>query len=240
MKFNLNDMQNMDLNKSMKYLLFLSFVTQWSFLSMIINLFTMGIIRIPLFVLMIIDALTMLKIQNKTIKRPSFILSKIWDLIDIITNHRNTKNYNYGYNDSTVHTVFDRISHSLSNCINKIKNIFNNYNEDKINRKKYDKEREINKFSDEIGKNITIEYTSPDKKLKKKSFKYNDRATTYVNMLESEGYKNYTKYNIDPQTGSTYIVFNKNKDIIDLSANKIQLKHDDKDYKYVTYGWPKK
>ena len=54
MKFNFNNMQDFDMNKSMKYLIFLSFVTQWSFLSMIINLFTMGIIGIPLFILMIL------------------------------------------------------------------------------------------------------------------------------------------------------------------------------------------
>ena len=84
MKFNFNNMQDFDMNKSMKYLIFLSFVTQWSFLSMIINLFTMGIIGIPLFILMILDALSMLHYEDKTIKRPSFILAKIWDVVDRI------------------------------------------------------------------------------------------------------------------------------------------------------------
>lgn len=238
MKFNLNDLQNLDINKSMNILLFLSFVMQWSFLSMIINLFTMGIIRIPLFILLILDVISMIFLQNKTIKRPSFILSKIWDLIDIITNHRNNSTYNSHGRNTSLTTPFENISRSFNNVINKMKNLINNFKSDKINNKKYDTERQLNKFSGEIGKKITIEYTSQNNKLKKKSFEYKDRASTYVNMLESEGYKNYTRYNLDPKTSQSYIIFNKNKDIINLSENRIQLKHDDKDYKFVTAGWP--
>ena len=238
MKFNLNDMQNFDINKSMKYLIFLSFVTQWSFLSMVVNLFTMGIIRLPLFILLIIDALTMINLENRTIKRPSYILATIWDLVDVVTNRRNNNNFdNYTSNSSLVNTL-DTVYQSFNNNMNKIRNIFNNFKDEKKTNNKYNKERELNKFSDEIGKNITIEYTSPDNKLKKKSFEYKDRASTYINMLESEGYKNYTKYNLDPNNSLTYIIFNKNRDIVDLSANKIQLKHDDENYKLITEGWP--
>lgn len=238
MKFNLNDMQNFDINKSMKYIIFLSFVTQWSFLSMIINLFTLGIFRIPLFIIMIIDALTMIRNDSKTIKRPSWILSRIWDLIDIFTNNRNSQGYYNSNKNNSIYNAFNNISNNINNFSNKIKNIFNNLKEEKLSSKKYDKERELNKFSNEIGKKITVEYTSENNKLKKKSFKYKDRASTYINMLESKGYKNYTKYNLDATNSLTYIIFNKDKDIVDLTSNKIQLSHKNTEYKFVTDGWP--
>lgn len=237
MKFDVNNMQNFDINKSMKILIFLSFVIQWSFLSMIINLFTMGIVSFPLFILLILDALTMIKIENKTIKRPSFILSLIWDMIDYISNRRSPSINNTNTNTSVVNT-FDRLSINLRNTINKIKNMLNNLRSEKLSRNKYNKERQLNKFSDEIGKKVIIEYTSQDQKLKKKTFDYKDRASTFINILESKGYKNYTKYNLDINSSLTYLVYNKNKDIIDISANKIQVKKDEKTYKYVTDGWP--
>ena len=241
MRFNLNNMQNFDINKSMKYLIFLSFVTQWSFLSMIINLFTMGIIGIPLFILMILDALTMLKFEDKTIKKPSFILSKLLDVIDTISNKGNTNNPNYKTNSSSsLFKIFDKISYKLDNITNIIKNLINNFDDDESTDNKYYKERQLNKFSNEIGKEIIIEYTSQDNILKKKSFMYKDRATTFIKMLESNGYKNYSKYNIDPNNGLTYLVFNKDKDIVDVFTNKIQIKHDDNNYKIITEGWPKK
>lgn len=240
MKFNLNNMQNFDMNKTMKYLIFLSFVTQWSFLSMIINLFTMGIIGIPLFIVMILDALTMIKFEDKTIKRPSFILSKIWDILDRLSNKDN-KNYNNNTNNfSSFYRGIGNISNSFNGLRNKINNLINNFDEDESRNNKYYKERELNKFSDEIGKKITIEYTSEDNNLKKKTFQYKDRATTFIKMLESNGYKNYTKYNVDPKNSLTYIIFNKNKDIVNVFENKIQTKHDDKNYKIITEGWPKK
>lgn len=239
MKFDYNNLQNMDINKMMKYMIFLSFVTQWSFISMIINLFTMGIIRIPLFVLLIIDALTMITYKEKTIKRPSYLLSKLWDFIEYIQGSRGMNSYN-SRNVNSLANTFSNINFHIKNTSNKIKNIFNNIHSVKINHRKYDKERELNKFSDEVGKKVTIEYTSHDNKLKKKSFEYKDRANTYIKMLESQGYKNYTKYNLDPKQSQTYIIFNKNKDIIDIEHNKIQLKKEDKDYKYVIDGWPKK
>lgn len=241
MKFNLNDMQNFDMNKTMKYLIFLSFVTQWSFLSMIINLFTMGIIGIPLFILMILDALTMIKFEDKTIKRPSLVLSKIWDVIDAFSNKGNSNNYNHNVNDSSpLYKGADNISNGFKNLRNKIQNLINNFDEDKSNNKKYHRERELNKFSDEIGENITIEYTSQDNVLKKKSFKYKDRATTFIKMLESNGYMDYTKYNVNPADSLTYIIFNKNRDIVNVFENKIQTKHDDENYKIITEGWPEK
>lgn len=240
MKFNLNNMQNFDMNKTMKYLIFLSFVTQWSFLSMIINLFTMGIIGIPLFIVMILDALTMIKFEDKTIKRPSFILSKIWDILDRLSNKDN-KNYNNNtINFSSFYRGIGNISKTFNGLRNKINNLINNFDEDESRNNKYYKERELNKFSDEIGKKITIEYTSEDNNLKKKTFQYKDRATTFIKMLESNGYKDYTKYNVDPKNSLTYIIFNKNKDIVNVFKNKIQTKHDDKNYKIITEGWPKK
>ncbi len=240
MKFNLNNMQNFDMNKTMKYLIFLSFVTQWSFLSMIINLFTMGIIGIPLFIVMILDALTMIKFEDKTIKRPSFILSKIWDILDRLSNKDN-KNYNNNTNNfSSFYRGIGNISKTFNGLRNKINNLINNFDDDESRNNKYYKERELNKFSDEIGKKITIEYTSEDNNLKKKTFQYKDRATTFIKMLESNGYKDYTKYNVDPKNSLTYIIFNKNKDIVNVFENKIQTKHDDKNYKIITEGWPKK
>ena len=199
----------------------------------------MGMISIPLFVLMIVDALTMLKFEDKTIKRPSFILSKIWDFIDMFKRQKKEPTL-YRQEESSLLSSFDNITSYFSNIGKKIKNLFNNLEEEKVNDKKYDTERKLNKFSDEIGEKITIEYTSPDKKLKKKTFEYKDRAITYIKMLESNGYKNYTKYNLNADTSSTYIILNKNKDIVDIEKNRIQLKHDDPDYKYVIRGWPKK
>lgn len=240
MKFDYNNIQNMDIKKMMKYLIFISFATQWSLISMILNLFTMGLIRIPLFILLIIDALSMLVFKEKTVKRPSFLLSKLWDLIEYIQGSRSNPGYSTASKSGSVSNTFNNVTNSVNKTKNKIKNVFNNINSIKINNKKYNKERELNKFSSEIGKKITVEYTSQDNKLQKKTFEYKDRATTYIKMLESKGYKNYTKYNINPTQTETYIIFNKNKDIIDIENNKIQLKKQDKNYKYVVDGWPKK
>ena len=108
MKFNVNNMENFDINKSMKILMFLSFVTQWSLLSMIINLFTMGIVSIPLFILLIIDAISMIFLENRTLKRPSFILSLIWDMIDYISNRRSSpSSFNSGKNSTSVNTLIN-------------------------------------------------------------------------------------------------------------------------------------
>ena len=239
MKFDYNNMQNMDINNMMKYIVFISFVAQWSIISMILNLFTMGILRLPLFVLLIADALTMIKLKNKTIKRPSFLLSKMWDVIEFFQHRKSNESY-HGGNSSSSSSIVSTISNHFTSIKDKIRNIFNNFNSSNNQDKKYNTERELNKFNAEIGKKITIEYTSEDNKLKKKDFKYKDRATTYLKMLEAKGYKNYTKYNLNPQQSLTYIIFNKNKDIIDIENNRIQTKKEDKDYKFITDGWPKK
>ncbi len=239
MKFDYNNMQNMDINNMMKYIVFISFVAQWSIISMILNLFTMGILRLPLFVLLIADALTMIKLKNKTIKRPSFLLSKMWDVIEFFQHRKSNESY-HGGNSSSSSSIVSTISNHFTSIKDKIRNIFNNFNSSNNQDKKYNTERELNKFNAEIGKKITIEYTSEDNKLKKKDFKYKDRATTYIKMLEAKGYKNYTKYNLNPQQSLTYIIFNKNKDIIDIENNRIQTKKEDKDYKFITDGWPKK
>jgi len=239
MKYDYNNMQNMDINNMMKYIVFISFVAQWSIISMILNLFTMGILRLPLFVLLIADALTMIKLKNKTIKRPSFLLSKMWDVIEFFQHRKSNESY-HGGNSSSSSSIVSTISNHFTSIKDKIRNIFNNFNSSNNQDKKYNTERELNKFNAEIGKKITIEYTSEDNKLKKKDFKYKDRATTYIKMLEAKGYKNYTKYNLNPQQSLTYIIFNKNKDIIDIENNRIQTKKEDKDYKFITDGWPKK
>lgn len=234
MKFDYNNMQNMDINKTMKYLIFISFAFQWSIISMILNLFTMGIIRIPLFILLIIDALTMITYKEKSIKKPSYILAKLWNLIEYIQTGRLNRNYNSSGN------AISNINYQFINLKNKITDLINNLKDNKQKQKKYNMERELNKFNPEIGKKVIIEYTSENKKLEKKSFKYKDRAITHIKMLESKGYKNYTKYNLNPEESLTYMIYNKNRDIIDLENNTIQLKKDDKDYKFVTDGWPKK
>ena len=240
MRQNFNNFQNYDINNMMKYLTIFSFIVQWSFLSMILNLFTMGIIRFPLFILFILDALTMISMKNKTIKRPSFILSKIWNIIDFITLKRNNQVNTNQYNNNSVVNTYDNVTSTFRNISNKINNTINNIRSWKINNKKYDKERKINKFPDKIGKKVIIEYISPDEKLKRKTFEYKDRAITYMKMLESNGYKNYSVYSVNPNIAPAYMIFNKDKDIVDLENMQIKLKKDDKNYKFVTDGWPKK
>jgi hypothetical protein len=149
------------------------------------------------------------------------------------------KTFNHNSSSSIIR-IFDKIFSKLDDVTNIIKNLINNFDEDEATNNKYYKERELNRFSDEIGEEIIIEYTSQENILKKKSFIYKDRATTFINMLESNGYKNYSKYNVNPENGLTYLVFNKNKDIVDVFTNKIQIEHDDKNYKIITEGWPEK
>ena len=238
MKDNFNNFQNMDLKNIMRIMMFLSFVVQWSLISMILNLFTMGLLRFPLFIVMLLDFVSMLFISNKSIKKPSFILSAIWNSIDCLGNSggsstRENSTYHGFYN------VLDSVTIFLKKRYSKIKNTLQNIRTLRINHRKYDKEREINKFDSKLGKKITIEYTSQDEKLKKKTFEYKDRAITYLKMLEANGYKNYTKYNLDINNSSAYIIFNEKKDVIDLENNTIQITQKNKDYKHVTNGWPK-
>lgn len=239
MKSNFNNFQNMDLNNMMRIIRFLSFIVQWSLISMILNLFTMGLLRFPLFIVMLLDALSMLFVNNKSIKKPSFILSMIWNFIDYLRNPGGS-NTHFNSTNNGIYKVLDKITLYLNKASSKIKNSLENIKSLKSNRRKYDTEREINKFDSKLGKKITIESISQGEKLKKKTFEYKDRAITYLKMLESNGYKNYTKYNIDINNTSAYIILNEKRDVIDLENNTIQITQENKDYQHVTNGWPKK
>lgn len=100
-------------------------------------------------------------------------------------------------------------------------------------------ERQLNKFSADIGKKVYIESLS-DGKITKKDFKYKDRAVSYVNMLKSNGYKDFTKYNLDINTAKAYIIFNKDDDIVNLDSNSVETSHLDNDYKFIISDWPRK
>lgn len=239
MRQDFNNFQNFDINNMMKYLIIFSFVAQWSFLSMILNLFTMSMIRFPLFILFILDALSMFSIKNKTIKRPSFILSKIWDLIDLITTRRRGHNNTYSNTNSMVDT-YNSLTNTITNITNKIKNVTNNLDNWKKDNKKYEAQRELNKFPDNIGKKVIIEYISPGEKLKRKTFEYKDSAITFIKMLESNSYKNYSLYTVNTQLAPAYQIFNQNRDVVDLENMKIKITKEHKNYKFVTEGWPKK
>lgn len=63
---------------------------------------------------------------------------------------------------------------------------------------------------------------------------------SYVNVLKENGYKDFTKYNINVNTGSAYLIVNKNRDIVDIENNSIQMSHDSKDYDMIVDNWPKK
>lgn len=239
MKQNFYNNQNYDINNMMKYLTIISFIVQWSFLTMLLNLFTMGLVRFPLFIIFILDALSIFMIKNKTIKRPSFILSKIWDLIDLITMKRNGQNLNNANTNSLVN-VHNSITNVIDKISKKIKNTTNNFDNLKKEDKKYEAQRELNKFPDSIGKKVIIEYISPGQKLKRKTFEYKDSAVTFIRTLESNSYKNYSIYSINTQLAPAYMIFNQNRDIVDLEKMKIKITSKDKNYKFVTDGWPKK
>lgn len=241
MRPNFNNMNNnYNINNMMRWLYVLSFIVQWSIISMILNLFTLGLIQIPLFIVFILDALSMIiiKQENKTLRKPSFILSKIWDIIEYITrgrqgNYNNTNNF-----INSIYNLSDKIRNTFQNISDKFQNIKNNINKTRQNNKKYNIERELNKFSPEIGDKITIESIKPGEKLEKKKFKYRDRAISYIKILESNGYADYTKYNINLNLSPAYIIINKERDLVDIDSNKIKLKHDTNDYHYVIDGWP--
>lgn len=239
MQQNFNNLNNMNINNIYKMIFIFSFMFQWSILSFIINLVTLWTFSHILFVIFIIDAISMLIIKNKTIKRPSFILSKIWDLLEFlhVSNGQNpniydisrkTQNFSYKVQDT-----YNSIKTKISNTLNKITNFKQEHN-------KYQTERNKNKFSKEIGKKVTVEQITYGKKLQKKSFKYRDRTMSYIKVLEKNGYKDYTKYNLDPNISNAYIIVNKNKDIIDVKNNSIAINHNTNDYKIVLEGWPKK
>lgn len=233
---NYSNLGNLNLNNIMTATYIFSFIFQWSILSMIINLFTMGMIRRELFILFILDAISMLIIKDKTMIKPSFILTQLWNLISILfkTDKVNTNN------PLEILMMLSNVKNKISNAFHSIKNKFNNVKNsitsvERENRK-YEKTRDLNKFNDEIGSKVTVESVS-DGKYDKKTFKYKDRTQSYVHMLEANGYKNYRKYSINPEHGKSYIIINKNKDIIDIENNRIDIKHDHPDYKFIIDGW---
>lgn len=135
----------------------------------------------------------------------------------------------------------------LSNARTKISNSFNSIKDEltkmknsithvKRENRKYEKTRNLNKFSDEIGSKVTVESVI-DGEYDKKTFKYKDRTQSYVHMLEANGYKNYRQYSLDPKNSKSYIIINKNKDLIDIENNRIDIKHDHPDYKFIIDGW---
>lgn len=231
-----SNLGNLNIKNIMNITYLFSFIFQWSMLSMIINLFTMGMIRRELFVIFLLDAISMLIIKDKSIIKPSFLLAKLWELISIIfnTDKVNTKN------PTEILIMLSNIQTKISNSFNTIKdkitNIKNSINNVERENRKYEKTRNLNKFSDEIGSKVSVESVI-DGKYDKKTFKYKDRTQSYVHMLEANGYKNYRQYSLDPKNSKSYIILNKNKDIIDIENNKIDIKHDHPDYKFIVDGW---
>lgn len=196
----------------------------------------MGMIRLPLFIVFIADALSMLLVKDKTIIKPSFLLTQLWNLISIIfkTDTPNTKNPIEIMMKAS--NFRNKLASSFSNIKNKFNNTKNSINDADREKRKYEKTRKLNRFNDEIGNKVTVE-SVVNGKYDKKTFKYKDRTQSYVHMLEVNGYKNYTKYNLNPDNSKSYIILNKKKDIIDIENNKIELKHDHPDYKFIIDGW---
>lgn len=236
MQYNNFNLNNLDINNITKIILIISFIIQWSLISMIINLFTLGLFTVPVFLIFILDAISMLVIKNKTILKPSFILSKLWDLIGIIFHTQTQNSQNPTDILFKLSQISNKISDKLTQIKNKISNVLNSIVSIHTEDKKYKKSRNINKFSKEVGDTVIVESISYGK-LDKKSFKYRDRTQSYIHMLEVNGYKDYSKYNINPKEGKCYLIRNKKKDIIDIENNKIQISHDHKNYKFITDGW---
>lgn len=237
MKANYNNMNNnFNINNMIKWIYLLSFLFQWSIISMIINLFTWGFLTIPLLVVILLDFISMYKMDNKTIKKPSFILSKLWSLIDYFVKPEN----NYPGSTSRFTRFFNNLSIKVQNTVNSINNNYNNLKDSYHNfindKRKYRKERARNKFSDEVGNKITVEYIE-EGKIHKKSFKYKDRLQTYIKVLESNGYKNYAEYNLDISQGYAYLIVNNNRDIIDINNYTIKINHNSPDYHLIVDGW---
>lgn len=231
-----NNTPNMNMMEILKYLHIISFIIQWSILSMILNLLTLGMIRIPLFILFVADALTMINKKDKTLKKPSLILSKLWDLLEYLHLNQANNDNNLTY---TLNNTVTKIAGLIEGIKTEITRFIDNFTQKKREDKKYEKEREINKFNPEIGEKVIIEYTSPNDKPKKKTFKYRDYALSFIDVLEKNGYKNYTKYNINPQQAQAYIITNKKHDIVDLENNKIQTRKEDNEYKIIMEDWPR-
>ncbi|WP_455644884.1 hypothetical protein [Methanosphaera sp.] len=245
MKQTFNNMNpNMNINNILTIMYILSFLVQWSILRFIINLVTLWLFRPIVFIIFIIDAITIFTMKNKTIKRPSFILSKIWNIIDYFIKPKYNNQPNNFQENMQILTKLGEIGTKITDTFNNIKTKLINFKDSLLNIRKednkYNTERKINKFSDEIGGKVTIEYIEPGEKLHKKTFKYKDRLTSYIRVLESNGYKDYTKYNINLDTAPAYIIINKNRDLVDIDENKIKLTHNTKDYSFILNEWPKK
>lgn len=231
--FNQNDMQSNFTNysKMFKWIYIISFIFQWSILSMILNLVTLGKFRLLVFVLFLADAFSMINKSDKTFKCPSFILSKLWVLIDRI----DFNNLSYKIKQLT-----DSIQNSYQNLKFRFKQMQTNMQNKYHHESKYKKERNQNKFADSIGDKVIIEYINSDKKLKRKSFKYRDRALSFIHVLQMDGFRDFTSYNLNLDSTPAYIVVNKKRDFVDLESNSVKLYHNDNDYKFVAGDWPKK
>lgn len=240
MQRNFNDLNNLNMNNIFKIMFILSFMLQWSVLSFILNLVTLWFFRIPLFLIFILDALSMLIIKNKTLKRPSFVLNVIWNLLEFL--HIGKKGYNPGIYDVYQKTgnFSNKIKHFTYNINTKINNFRESIFSFRKDHFKYRTERNRNKFSSEIGNRVIVEQITPGKKIQKKNFKYKDRAASYIHVLKENGYRDFTKYNLDVNTCNAYLVVNKNRDIIDVENNSIAISHESGDYKLIVGNWPNK
>ncbi|MBR3213396.1 MAG: hypothetical protein IKF79_02665 [Methanosphaera sp.] len=236
MQSNYSNLGNININNILNVTYIISFIFQWSLLSMIINLFTMGMIRRELFVIFILDAISMLIIKDKSIIKPSFILTQLWNLISFIFKTDKVNTNNPIEIIMMLSNARTKISDSIKTLKDKITNVKHSINSVERENRKYEKTRNLNKFSDEIGSKVTVESVS-NGEYDKKTFKYKDRTQSYVHMLEANGYKNYRQYSLNPQISKSYIIINKNKDLIDIENNRIDIKHDHPDYKFIIDGW---
>ncbi|MDO5825862.1 MAG: hypothetical protein Q4Q22_05740 [Methanosphaera sp.] len=233
---NYSNLGNLNVNNITNVIYIFSFIFQWSMISMILNLFTMGMIRRELFVLFLLDAISMLAIKDKTIIKPSFLLTQLWNLVSLVFNSDKLNTNNPLEILMMLSTFRNKISNAFNDLKFKFTNVKKSINTVERENRKYEKTRNLNKFNEEIGNKVTVESVS-NGKYDKKTFEYKDRTQSYVHMLEANGYKNYRNYGLDPQNSKSYIIINKNKDIIDVENNKIDIKHDHPDYKFVIDGW---
>lgn len=227
-----NSMNNTNFMKMSKWIYLISFIFQWSILSMIINLFTLGMFRFIVFFIFILDGFSMLIRKNKTIKAPSFVLSVIWKILD----HINLQNIIYKTSYYT-HNFITKLKNTYNIIADKLRNTKQVLKKQKSKANKYKKERMFNKFSDEIGKKVIVEYVNEDGCKLQKDFKYKDRLKSFINLLSREGYKDYTVFNIDPRLTPAYIIKTPNGDLVDVENDRIKISHNDSDYKFIMESW---
>lgn len=229
-----NQANNSNFMKMSKWMYIISFIFQWSILSMIINLFTLGIFRYLVFILFIFDGISMIVKKNKTIKAPSFILSKIWYILD----HINMGNFMYKTSYYT-HVFVDKITGVYNTLKNKISNLNQIFTRQKQRSNKYKKERNFNKFSDEIGRKVIVSYVDDNGNCGRKEFKYKDRLNSYLKMLNDDGYKDFTQYNVNPKLTPSYVVLTSHGDLVDVENNSVKLSRKSSDYKFIMDSWPR-